>query len=314
MNLRLCVGVIVKDEAESLLEWIAFHRVIGFDYFYVADNESSDGSVNLLSALEAAGVLKFFSCITPADGNVQLPAYNKILDSACDNADVLAFIDADEFVIPLNGDKSIRPYVERMFSNKEVGAVGLNWANFGSNDHVFYEDELVIDRFTRRAKKDFQVHQHLKMLVRPKMVSSFVNPHFANLSAGRLVDSAGSPLVNDGKYGPGLSEKVVWDGARINHYATKSLEEFLVKKSRRGSATKTTRIKHKEYFQRHNKNEEECLIAKQFSAAVKQECAALEALMELKQHDGIVQGASASLSWWKKIRLVRSLGVKSARQ
>ncbi len=33
-----------------------------------------------------------------------------------------------------------------------------------------------------------------------------------------------------------MSESVCWDGARINHYLVKSVEEFVLGKARRGSA------------------------------------------------------------------------------
>ena len=42
MNPRLAIGAIVKNEGPYLLEWIAFHRVVGVDRFFIADNASTD--------------------------------------------------------------------------------------------------------------------------------------------------------------------------------------------------------------------------------------------------------------------------------
>lgn len=40
----------VKDEAPYILEWIAWHRLVGFDKIIIAQNSSTDGTVELLEA------------------------------------------------------------------------------------------------------------------------------------------------------------------------------------------------------------------------------------------------------------------------
>src|SRR5690606_36388101 len=119
---------------------------------------------------------------------------------------------------------------------------------FGSGGALFASDEFVIERFTTRALQSFGVNYHIKTLLRPERAIKFANPHFVHLSQGRYVDATGSDIIPHPKHGKGLSNTIVWERARINHYATKSLEEFLLGKSRRGSATKKTRVKHKKYF------------------------------------------------------------------
>ncbi|OZI48365.1 glycosyltransferase family 2 protein [Bordetella genomosp. 4] len=271
MSLRLSVAAIVKDEADSLLEWVAYHRVIGVDKFFIADNESTDGTSEMLEALAQLGIVQRLRFPTPPNGNAQMPAYIALLARARGNCDVVAFIDADEYLLPLGGAISIIPLLEQLFANDNISALGLNWANFGSSGALFAEDGLVIERFTRRAKHDFGVHYHIKTIARPERVIGFANPHFLHLSGGHYIDARGTEITPHPKHGKGLSSEIVWSGARINHYATKSLEEFLVGKSRRGSATKKARAKHKKYFTSHDRNEEECLLARQLSPAVRLE-------------------------------------------
>ncbi|OZI56386.1 glycosyltransferase family 2 protein [Bordetella genomosp. 4] len=278
--MKLSVAAIVKNEADSLVEWIAYHRVVGVEFFFIADNESNDGTSEILEALAAHRLVQYLRFPTPKNGNAQIPAYAALLARARDQCDVVAFIDADEYLLPMDGSTSLIPLLERLFRNTNISAVGLNWANFGSGGALFAEEGMVIDRFTKRAKHDFGVHYHIKTLARPDRVVGFANPHFALLSNGRYVDATGIDIVPHPKHGKGLSSNIIWSGARINHYATKSLEEFLIGKSRRGSATKKTRIKHKKYFTSHDRNEEEDLIATQFSAAVKAEYERLTKLIE----------------------------------
>ena len=279
MPIKLCVAAIVKNEADSLVEWIAYHRVIGVHKFYIADNDSTDGTSEILKALGEHGLVHRLRFATPPNGNAQMPAYSALLARAQTDCDVLAFIDADEYLLPMDGETSLLPLLEQRFASPDVSALGLNWANFGSGGALFADEGLVIDRFTKRAKPSFGVHFHIKTLARPERIMGFANPHFVNLSSGRYVDATGEDILPHPKHGKGLSSKIVWSGARINHYATKSLEEFLVGKSRRGSATKKARIKHKKYFTSHDRNEEECLLAKRLSPLVHIEYARLEELI-----------------------------------
>lgn len=274
------ISAIVKDEYESLLEWLAWHRVIGVSGFFLADNGSTDGTRELLSALQDAGVVQLFDFPGEADVRPQLPAYQMLLRQCPPGVDVLAFIDADEFLLPMEGEESLLPFVQQRFADESVSAVALNWANFGSNGELFAGDGLVIERFTRRAKQDFNVNLNIKSLVRPDRVEDFANPHFANLRWGRYVDAAGRDLVAHPRHGQGVSAEVCWDGARVNHYAVKSLEEFLLGKSRRGSAASFNRVKHQAYFEAHDRNDEPCLLAANLAPKVREEMAHLQALVD----------------------------------
>jgi hypothetical protein len=268
---NLSIAAIVKDEASSLLEWVAFHRVMGAHHFFLADNESTDGTTELLQRLESLGIVTRFAFPTPINGNAQMPAYSLLLEHARGACDVVAFIDADEFMLPTDDAPSLLPFLERHFSDPDVSAVGLNWANFGSSHELFAGEGLVIDRFTCRAKRLFGVHHHIKTMARPERIIEMVNPHYAKLKSGRYLYSNGNDIDDHPRHGRGLTRHISWSGARINHYATKSLEEFLLGKSRRGSATKKSRVKHKSYFIRHDRNEESCLLARRFVPAVIQE-------------------------------------------
>ncbi|MGA6640215.1 glycosyltransferase family 2 protein, partial [Escherichia coli] len=78
----------------------------------------------------------------------------------------------------------------------------------------------------------------------------------------------------------GVSAEVVWNGVRVNHYAVKSLEEFLLGKHLRGSAASANRVKHKAYFKAHDRNDETCLLAAALAPKVKAEMAALQAQLD----------------------------------
>ncbi|MDN7655015.1 glycosyltransferase family 92 protein [Burkholderia multivorans] len=299
--LTLGLAAIVKDEINDLLEWIAYHRVVGVDHFFIANNDSTDGTRELLASLSSGGLVTLIDIHTLPGLKPQLRAYSELLSIAKQKCDVLAFIDADEFLVPTDGAKTIKPLIERIFSDPNVSALALNWANFGSAGAIFAEDGLVIDRFVQRAKMDFKVHHHYKTLVRPERGVDFYNPHHVNLDSGRYVHTTGDDLIPHVQHGCGLSDTIVWSGARVNHYATKSLEEFLLGKSRRGSASKEGRIKHKRYFLHHDRNDEQCLLASHFSTDTQKEINNLYALINSddKSEVSILQNALSRLLNWR---------------
>ena len=272
--MKLFIAAIVKNELDALLEWIAYHRVLGVNGFIIADNGSNDGTRELLGSLAKLGIVTVIDYPTVGAQKPQLPAYEKILRTCPRDVDLLAFIDADEFLLPLEQEQLI-PTLQGWFADDSVSAVALNWSNFGSNGETFANEGLVIERFTKRAPQTFNVNHNFKSIVRPARTERFFNPHYANLCYGRYIDVQGNDLVLHPKHGNGVSAEVIWNGIRVNHYAVKSLEEFLLGKHLRGSAATVNRVKHKAYFKAHDRNDETCLLAAALAPRVKAEMAAL---------------------------------------
>lgn len=279
-NLNLYIAAIVKDEFAGLLEWIAYHRVLGVNGFVIADNGSRDGSRELLASLARLGIVTVIDQPVLVNQKPQLPAYERILRTCSRDIDLLAFIDADEFLLPLSPDINVVDFFASQFTDESVSAIALNWAIFGSSGELFAEEGLVTERFTRHAPIKFNVHHNFKSVVKPERVNHFHNPHCADLRFGRYIDALGNDLVLHPKHGHGVSAEVVWKGVRVNHYAVKSLEEFLLGKHLRGSAASANRVKHKAYFKAHDRNDETCLLAAALAPKVKAEMAALQAQLD----------------------------------
>ena len=78
--MKLCIATMMKNEADSLIEWICYHLAIGVDSFIVANNESSDATVEILELLSEFCNLEYFNFETPKSSRPQLPAFNYMLD------------------------------------------------------------------------------------------------------------------------------------------------------------------------------------------------------------------------------------------
>ena len=69
-NIVICA--IVRDEVRYLLEWIAFHLVAGVDGFLIYDNDSKDGTTDLLTALKVHYPIEVVAWPTAANRSPQV--------------------------------------------------------------------------------------------------------------------------------------------------------------------------------------------------------------------------------------------------
>ncbi|TWB14147.1 glycosyl transferase family 2 [Nitrospirillum amazonense] len=302
---RITLCAIVKNEGDFLLEWVAYHRLMGVGRFVIYDNGSMDGSRDLLDRIAArAGitvidwpsahggdVLSFpeardlvLSLTDPRDFNwwgdtavgPQLRAYNHFLAYYGAEADWVLFIDADEFVVSRQG-LSLPALVARYAEDPAVGAVALNWRYFGSNGLLEPDGRLVIERFTRCAPVVFSGHVHMKTLGRVSALDRMLI-HSGRLRDGYCqVNDIGTPVdLRDFAFTPTISHAQLY----IHHYSVKSRAEFARKRAR-GRAPFPDGHAHKreglddEYFQRQDRNEEEDLALFHRVEAVKAEMARL---------------------------------------
>jgi hypothetical protein len=290
MNLpppRIAIAAIFRNEHPYVLEWIAHHRALGVERFYIADNISDDGTSELLQALHDLGVIRRIA-FAPTPGQApQLPAYAELLGTHARDEDWIAVIDADEFIVPTGGARSLAEVLAPLAAQEDIGAVVLNWAIHGSAWLLNHSAGLVCERFTRRAHQNFGANHHYKtVLRRAAFASVYSNPHHFVLQPGwRCVHTDGSEVVLHPRHGTGLSERVVWEGLRLNHYIVKSREEFETRKARNGSAATVGRVKGEDYFVGHDRNDKGDAVPQWLLQAAGQAVAAMTGLLASSGRD-----------------------------
>ena len=219
-GLRVAIVCIVKDEARYLDEWLAYHFALGVSHVLLYDNGSTDGSAELLARYQNHGLVTVIDWPLPGG---QLAAYNHALRFFGAAADWLAYFDVDEFLVPLLDD-DIPSLLARYASAADVR---VERKEFGYSGHRTPPDGLVIDAYTQLANVlAFRpgLPPRVKSIVQPAAISA-VDVHLAFPAD---VPTEGMPIET--------VEVEVRGVAQLNHYYTRSFEEFEAKRFR-GSAT-----------------------------------------------------------------------------
>lgn len=234
-DVELALVCIIRNEARYIKEWVNFHRLVGVKHFYIYDNESTDNVSEVLEKFIKKGIVD----LIPYPGNcVQLKAYNEAIDKYKYECKYMGFVDADEFVTPIEDGKKIYEIIDelktlirdsRFYANIwNFGGVAINWRMYGTSFHEKRQNGLLFDDYIYRAEDDYIENSHVKTICDPRYILGFEgNSHMPLLREGTMIYSEnGTPLftpwMHDAKY-----KKLM-----IAHYYSKSLEEFKEKLKR----------------------------------------------------------------------------------
>ena len=129
---KLAIAAIVKDEAPYIEEWMDYHILAGVDYFYIYDNDSSDDLRGKLQRYIDAGKAEYH--YYPGRYR-QLEAYNDAIRKHKFDSKYIAFIDIDEFLLPLQQELILDIVEETMSMDDSTAGLAINCKSFGSSGH-----------------------------------------------------------------------------------------------------------------------------------------------------------------------------------
>lgn len=271
----------MKDELkDDILEWIAYHRVLGPAGFIIMDNDSVGDMPLLLDELHRAGIICHVPWPTSSPWErQQMSAFATAIQSM-QLARIgmwAGFLDVDEFLVS-DRHPTIPAVLESLATRAD--AIHAAWVFFGSGGAMKRTDGLVIERFTRRAPVSHPKNAQGKPLFKiDQVVGHLLNPHgvvLGDMSKYCFANGEQAPEDPRQRIGPEVVQKRVDSAAvlRIHHYAVKSLEEFSLKKSRgriNYSVVSPKLYLNDVYWRSHDLNQEEDSSLAHFANAVRAE-------------------------------------------
>ena len=240
--MRLVVST-MKDEGPFILEWIAYYLSIGFTHFIVNSNDCSDGTDAILRRCEELGFLAHIDNPGPWEFGPQASAYKNAMQHPWyKEAEWIMVCDVDEFFDIRIGDGTLDALFQAL--PRADGFVAL-WQLFGHNGIVDFEDRFVVEQFTKAGELGAVLPQNLrafKSLTRNNGSYHALDTHRPRGpvpgKAGRFawVDGDGDPLPPAlRRRGWAFSTTGAAFGSklfRMNHYAVRSIESYLMKRVR----------------------------------------------------------------------------------
>lgn len=249
---RVAICAMAKNEGRYLEEWVVYHHLLGFAPIVVYNHESTDDSAAVLDSLAAEGLAAWVQWSAPPKKKPQWVAYEDAMVRLKGRTDWIAFIDLDEFFV-LPRHETIQDFLRE---HGDRGAIAVNWKMFGSSGLEHHEPGLVIERFTGCAKRTFKGNHAVKTLARFDLVET-PRVHTCHFALGTVYQTV---LGEEIGFMVGTSDEVSHDIIRLNHYFTRSREEWTAKATRgRGAKPADHPKKHRTWdeFERNDRNERE---------------------------------------------------------
>ncbi|MBR1421276.1 MAG: glycosyltransferase family 2 protein [Selenomonadaceae bacterium] len=227
---EIAIALIVKNESPYIEEWLEYHYKIGIDRFYIYDNDSEDRS-ELKKILEPWIAQKIVEYVEFPGNKSQMIVYDEIVYQHRFDCRYIGFLDADEFLVPKQ-NRSLLEIVDEIFKlppppENLIAGFGINWRIFGSNGQDRKIDGGVLERFTLRNPDSLKANLHVKTIVNPRRVYWYLQPHNPIYYSNCLCVNENGRIIQNHENLENTAEKI-----QINHYFTKSREEFEIKRLR----------------------------------------------------------------------------------
>lgn len=231
---------IFKNEGVFLKEWIEYHLLIGFDHFYLYNNNSDDNYIEVLSPYIEKGIVTLIDWPMQCG---QVPSYEHFYNEYRYETKWCAFFDLDEFLCPfkeINVKKWLAPF-------SKYPSVVIYWKMFGTSGHIDHDkNSPCIEQYTTCQPKWVNLGKVIYN-------TSFDIPSFERGMMHNLYCSwkgVKIPPVNEAK------NFCIWNHnlickkqmtIQLNHYWSKSYNNY-ISKFKKGSAVTGNMWKKIEVF------------------------------------------------------------------
>ncbi len=264
----------MRNEGAFIVEWVSWYRMLGFDVLVVT-NDCTDHSQELLDTLQNAGWLTHQRHFPRPRQQPKRSAYNAMrAHPLIETTDWVLVCDVDEFLVLHEAD-NIADYIAG-FGQPPLG-IAFHWRAFGTSGIEKWSDGFVHRTFHRAAETESRSNAPFKSLFRRPLDFAQFSDHSPKLYEGpwgvgnhQWVDCNGRKL---GRFKPDrwpqkatAPDRVRHDAAQMNHYVTRTMENFNLKRGTPSASAGTDRYTD-QFFEKFDRNEVEDRSSLRFRAA-----------------------------------------------
>lgn len=232
----IAIAACVRNEAAYIGEWVRFHQAVGVRHFIVYDNGSTDETCAILRQALTPDTLT----LVPWAGHMiygeearfidcQVMAFAHAILNFGGAFRRMAFIDADEFLLPKQG----ATIEEALAATEGFPNISLPWHMFGTNGHKSKPEGPVLLNYTKRSADPLSRKEHstnFKCIVDPCEVVEVSIHQFKTREFGDLtVNDAGDRFTRRARKSTAFYSNHF---LQLNHYYSKSEQEMRVKMQR----------------------------------------------------------------------------------
>lgn len=144
---KISICGIFKDEGPFLKEWIEYNNMIGVEHFYLYNNNSTDGYMDVLQPYIDSGLVTFNDF--PYD-HAQMKAYKHFYDTYRHETQWVSFLDIDEFFVPISHNNLL----EWIKAYEKYPVIQIYWKMFGTSGLMKHDwNKLVIEQYHNSWKQ-----------------------------------------------------------------------------------------------------------------------------------------------------------------
>jgi len=261
-----------RNEKPFLLEWVLYHRLIGFDRIIVFSNQCTDGSDELLDRMAALGLVEHHRHEPPESVPPQINAGRIAMEAGLfKNDDWVMWLDIDEFLNVKIGDGRLETFLDAV---GDADAVAVAWRVFGDGGNLIWPGRQISNRFIGASKKSFVGNTNTKTIFRFSNDIERIDVHRPVFSDGldpssyrylhggneRLPDEFIHARFKGGIPKHRVNERNRYRLAQVNHYTVRTIDLYRLKRSRGNGyfTDKHSIVRHDDaFFTEYNRNEVE---------------------------------------------------------
>lgn len=237
---NLSIMTIFKNESDYMEEWIEHHINQGFNHIYMYCNDSDIQKYPFLlnnKYIKYITLIDWTNKINNGPNTIQRQAYTHCVQNYSHETQFLLMLDLDEFVV-FTGPVSLNPspnltvsdYIDSLKSNwKTIKAFKIQRYDFGSNGHITKPSGPIMS--------NYKTHEKICSSYKTMANTDFINKAmgFYGVHDFNFINKLGK-IFNDyfGYHETGFPNSCKKDSVNeiplvINHYYTKSYEEYLAR-------------------------------------------------------------------------------------